>query len=385
MLRFKDIIIASQFFIIYFGLSVWFPFFNLYLKDLGFSGTQVGVIAGCFQGMLFFVVPVWGILSDRKGNRNMLQIALLFTIFILWGFQYVQTFWSIIALILVLGFFHHPLGPLVDTLAIIHIAKVHRFSFGSMRVWGSIGWAIGTVAMGRFLLNRELDLIFPAGALIYFFMLLTTFLIKEKREKSSGNRFAFNALKPVFGQKPILFFLLILFLFGIGVSPLFVFINLYFRDIGASNQIIGFVFALQAISEIPFFFLGHKFVKKFGSKNLLTAVIGFVVLRQLGYSLISNPKIALSLGIAQGLTFSLFWVSVTDLTQKLIPQQWRSTGHSLIWAFNIGGGVTIGNMTIGRLSDSIPMQKVMLLGAVFSLFVGGMTLLYFRKYKQSFI
>ena len=107
-----------------------------------------------------------------------------------------------------------------------------------------------------------------------------------------------------------------------------------------------------------------------------------MVLRLFAYSIISTPIIAAFAGIFHGLTFSLFWIAVIDIVQKLIPQEWRATGQSLIWAFHVGAGLTIGNMTIGRLSDFIPMQKVMFLGALSTVVVGCAIFIYFRAFKK---
>ena len=333
--------------------------------------------------MLFFVVPVWGILSDKKGNRPVLQFALFLSIILLWGFQYLSSFWAIISYIIFLAFFIHPNGTLLDSLAIAHLQQDHKHSFGAMRVWGSAGWAIGTIFMGRYLVSRDLHLIFPAASIALLLTFLTTFLVKtDKTDTHLYKKLKLNQIVTVFGKKHIYLFFILLLLYGISVSPTFIFINLYLHDIGASNQLIGIVFAIHALSEIPFFFYGRGIVNRFGSKNVLLAIIWILVIRLFAYSIISTPIIAAFAGIFHGLTFSLFWLAVIDVVHKLIPQEWRATGQSLIWAFHVGAGLTIGNMMIGRLSDFIPMQKVMLLGALSTVVVGCATFIYFRAFKK---
>ena len=382
MFNFKDIILSSLFFFFYLSLSAWLPFYNLYLKDIGFSGTQIGMVAALFQSSLFFVVPVWGMLSDRKGNRFVLQIALLMTSLVLYGTGYIPTFHLMLVYFFLLAFFHQPLASLCDSLALYYLHGHSRLSYGAFRVWGSPGWAVGTILLGRYLQTHDLKIIFTAGAGLYFITLLITLLFGKSDEyRGIKQDFSVRHIVSVFGEKRIIYFLLLLILCGIGVAPLYVFINLYFRDIGGSNQIIGLAFAVQALCEIPFFFYGRRLVARFGSPKILLFVMFVAVLRLFGYSQIGDPIIAVIVGCAQGITLSLFWVSVTDFMGGLIPKEWRSTGQSLIYAFHLGAGATIGNMSIGRLSDFFPMQQVMLMAGCYSTIVLFVMFLYFSRFK----
>ena len=381
MLKFKDILISFYFLIFYLSVSAWLPFYNIYLKDLGFSGTQVGIIAGVFQAASFFVIPIWGIFSDRKGVRSALFLALTMSTLLIFGFRFVHPFYAILGYMLVLALFHHPIGSMFDSLSIHNTQQGSRLSFGAMRVWGSVGWAIGSTIMGRYLIGHKLATIFPAASIFYLVTLLSLFALGSRDTKEHQERdFAFRHVVKVFGKKKIFLLLILLTLYGIGISPMYVFINLYYRDIGAGNNIIGIAFAVQAISEVPFFFYGRRLVARFGAAGLLSGVIFAAILRLLAYGFISNPVTAVAVGVAQGATLSLFWVSIVDYMHRLIPVSWRSTGQALIWAFHLGAGVTIGNVLIGRLSDLIPMQHVMILAAGFTLFVFALFIIYFRVY-----
>jgi len=381
LLKFKDMLVSFYFLIFYLSLSAWLPFYNLYLKDLGFSGTQVGIIAGVFQAASFFVIPVWGIFSDRKGVRAALYIAVSMSTLLIFGFRFVHPFYAILGYMLILAFFHHPIGSLFDSLSIHHTQQGSRLSYGAMRVWGSVGWAIGSTIMGRYLISHKLAAIFPAASIFYLITLLSIFALGSADTKEHQEHdFAFRHIAAVFGKKKIFFLLILLTLYGIGISPLYVFINLYYRDIGAGNNIIGIAFAVQAMSEIPFFLYGRRLVARFGTARLLTSVLVVAILRLLAYGFISDPRTAVLVGMAQGATLSLFWVGVIDYLHRLIPVSWRSTGQSLIWAFHLGAGVTIGNVVIGRLSDLIHMQHVMMLAAGFTLFVFALFIIYFKIY-----
>lgn len=354
----------------YIGLAAWYPFYNLYLKDLGFTGTQIGLLAGVYQAMLFFVVPVWGVISDRRGNRNVLLLTILISMLFIFGFRYVQSYHLMFFYLFAMAFFHHPMGTLSDSLAIHHIHLYERGTFGGMRIWGSLGWAFSSTVMGWYLLSHPSKHIFTAAGGIYVLLLAVTLFIRSDRvEPLQQSRFTLSEVRIIFGEKRILIFLFLLLFYGIAISPLYVFINLYFRDIGASNQVVGLAFASQAIAELPLFIYGHRFVRKFGAPRVLAGALIVAIFRMVAYSQISNPTLALLVSLAQGFSFSLFWVAVVDFVHALVPAKWRATAQSLIWAFHLGAGVTIGNVCIGRLSDLMHMQRVMLIGAGFAVLV----------------
>jgi MFS family permease len=380
---FPPIIIANVYFIYYLALSLWLPFFNIYLLDSGYTGGQVGIITGVFQSMLFFVVPIWGLLADRFGNRLAMHIALAGVVIMLWFLRLVPSYLLLVFYMMCFAFTQHPIGMLTDSMAITYVKHSQRVSFGQLRVWGSVSWAIGSVLMGRYLLTHDSSSIFRIAPLVYGLAWLILWLYKKpdgvERVRVS---FSLPELKAIFANKRIIIFLILLSFLGIGFAPLYIFINLYFRDIGASNQLIGLAFSLMAVSEVPMFFLAGHFIKRFGAAKVLLFAIAIGGIRLFLYGFISNPILAILLGLAQGLTFSLFWVVVVEIVHNLVPQQWRATAQSLIWAFHIGGGITVGNMTIGWLSDFLPMQKVMMMsGGMTMLVLVGMTV-YFYIFNQ---
>lgn len=378
------VIIANIYFFFYFALSMWLPFFNIYLLDSGYTGSQVGVITGIYQSMLFFVVPIWGLLADRFGNRLAMHIAIAGVTVMVWALRLVPSFYLLVFYMMSFAFVQHPIGMLTDSMAITYIKYAPRVSFGQLRVWGSVSWAIGSFLMGRYLLTHESATVFQIAPVFYVVVWFILWLYK-KPEGLQRVRVSFSLpeLKEIFANKRIILFLVLLSFLGIGFAPLYIFINLYFRDIGATNQLIGLGFSLMAASEVPMFFLAGSLVKRFGAPKVMLFAISVATVRLCLYGFISNPVLAVFLGLAQGFTFSLFWVVVVEIVHSLVPQQWRATAQSLIWAFHVGGGITVGNLSIGWLSDFLPMQKVMFLASGVTTFVLIAMIFYFRTFDNA--
>jgi PPP family 3-phenylpropionic acid transporter len=375
----KSYILGALFFLFYLGVSAWLPFYNIYLLDRGFSGSQVGIIAGVYQATLFFAVPVWGVLADRFGAKRVLLLLMLMAATLIFFLRLVSFYPLMILYMLLLASSQHPLGALLDSLAIGHLHQASSTTFGQLRVWGSLGWAVGTVLMGHYLVSHQTFVIFPIASVIYTVTWLVAWLYQKPGVKIlSYPKISLRQLRYAFGDSRIVWLLILLVFYGIVVAPLYIFINLYYRDIGANNQLIGLAFAIQALSEVPFYFLATRLVRRFGPAKVLLTAMTAAMLRMLVYALIADPKIAVAIGAVQGLHFSLFWVAVVEIMHNLVPPQWRSTAQALLWSFHLGGGVTIGNITIGHLSDLFPMRLVMLMASVCTLLVLIGVIRYFR-------
>jgi PPP family 3-phenylpropionic acid transporter len=170
-----------------------------------------------------------------------------------------------------------------------------------------------------------------------------------------------------------------MFLYGISISPLHLLINLYYTEIGAQNSLIGIAFLIQSGCEIPFFIFGAKMVKKTSAEFTLMLAMAVSLLRMVLYGFISNPSIAIFVGVLHGFTISFFLVGAVEYVQSHTPPHLRTTGQSLIWAFHFGAGLTVGYTVVGYLRDVVGMKHVMHIAALFSLMVLAITYIFFNR------
>jgi PPP family 3-phenylpropionic acid transporter len=193
----------------------------------------------------------------------------------------------------------------------------------------------------------------------------------------------FRSFGIFFRNKQMLLFLLIILFFGISIAPLMSFINLYYKDIGASSSFIGWVLFVQAIPEIPAYIVGTRIVKRIGAEKIILISMGVSLLRMVCYGLISVPEVAIFFSIFHCITIAFFLLGVVEYIQDRTPDHLRTTGQALIWAFHYGAGVTLGNISLGYLRGATGMLHAMQIHALLALLVTLLTLLFFRKAKSS--
>jgi len=380
-----DILIAVFYFFVYAGAASYLAFYNPFIEDeLNFNGVQIGIINGIYQGIMLVAVVTWGILADKKGLRFSLVISLISTAILVFFLQYFHQFNYLVLYMFLFAFFYHPNPPLIDTLAINHARNYESSAFGKYRLWGSLGWGTATLVVGSLISEAHISLIFYASAIAFFilFILVATF-VKTDPDRVKGSLINLKDFKVIFANRRLALFFLIIFVYGISITPLNYYINLYFKDIGASNTVVGYAFTVQAFTEIPFFFYADKIVKRFGARNAILVTIAVTVVRMILYSMASDPLLALPLGALHGFTLSIFLVAVVNYVHELVPAHWRATAQSLIWAFHFGAGVTVGNVLIGFLKDTTSMRDIMFWMAMAVVVVGFFFFLFFQKDKRN--
>jgi len=368
----------------YMGFSFWRVFYNVYLEDNGFSGAQIGALNAFMQAIVIFVIPVWGIVADKKGIRPTLKWLILAAASFILFLGTIKIFWILILYILILMVFHHPLGPLADGLAVQFTHKDSKHTYGGLRSWGSLGWAIASIIGGIVFTLVDVKYVFPVSAV---FFVATAYFLRTPKKRKTIYRPDFKPIEAnmVFKNHLLLFFIVILTLYGLACSSVNTYLNLYFKELGAKNNVIGLAYAIQAFSEVPFFFIGAKILKRIGPRRVILISIALMAIRLFLYGYISNVTIALLLGILQGKTLSFFVVGAVEFMHLLLPKGRHATAQTFIWGLYFGVGSTIGNLVIGFLKDLKGMMGVMTIFGYFALGLFLITFLYFylNRFKKT--
>jgi oligosaccharide:H+ symporter len=356
-LRRESVLLRALYFMYYGSSSSWFPFFNVYLQQLGLTGVQIGSLAGLRPMISVISQPLWGLVSDLWGRRRTLLLSTLLATLTILGFMWIKSFWLFAVWLLLYAFLANPVGPLIDSLVLDHLERRPAASYGPLRMWGAVGWAVMSFSVGRAIAGRDMRLIFCFAALLTFagfWVILCAF-----RRGEAGTSFAsrWRDLVPVLRNARLLTFLALIVLLQIGASCLFSFYSIYMTELGASSQLIGLAYGIQGISELPVYLLASAIIRRLGAARTIAITFFLSATRALLYSAISQPAWALAVQLMHG-TFSLFLVASVQYVNEQVPGQWRATGQSLFWAAYFGLGSILGNVGAGFLYDWLGVQRM---------------------------
>jgi PPP family 3-phenylpropionic acid transporter len=135
------------------GGGFLFPFINLFYTQQGLSGTEIGLLSTLGSLAALIAAPWWGRRSDATPHRRrLLQFGLLATSLCMLALSR-QTIFAWMALIVTLdALLSVGVPPLSDVVALT-VIRHGRAGFGSVRLWGSLGWAV-TALLGGWLIEQ---------------------------------------------------------------------------------------------------------------------------------------------------------------------------------------------------------------------------------------
>lgn len=365
-------LLSFEFVVIFMALGAMFPFFNLYLKDqLHWTGTQIGLVTSMGSVVVLVTQPFWGRLADATHKGRVLALALASSAVIAMLFPLVSGF----ALFTALRMAHAvAFGPVISLYDGIVLDKLNDDSeaYGKYRLWGSLGFALAAMIMGRVYEQISFTWMFAVFSLLSVLGCVTALRIHIPLGSIHGNQ------EPVRVRQVLTNPSLLLLLAGVFITMTANmagenFLALYIDAMGAPASLTGYAWTLTALVEIPMFLLAPWFINWLGRKNVLVLSTTLFGLKLLLNGLLIHRGVVLFLQVVHGAAFALFQTSAVLMVDALIPKQLRATGQAVLGtvAWSLTG--IVGSAVFGGLIDALGIFRSFqlggYLGVVGSLFI----------------
>ncbi|AZK48017.1 MFS transporter [Paenibacillus lentus] len=302
-------------------------YFPLFYADLGFSRTQIGYIYAVGPMISLISNLLWSYASDRYRTIKKILFILLTGQLLMSFFLSTSTQFSVIMLIITLYYsFFYPVLPLTDSIA-ISTANRHNKNFLSIRIFGSIGFAVFALLIG-YVLSKIPSIstmgvaMTLAGTALFF-----TFFIKD--QATSVSKVNFSGVLSILKQKELLWFLGCVFCLALGMRMNDAFLSITLHDLGAGEDLIGWAMLLSAFSEIPIFLLLTRYGGKFKELPLLLFASLMFALRFMLVGISDSATGVLLIQMMHGVSFGIFYVTAIRMLSRLIPSQFQATGLAL--------------------------------------------------------
>lgn len=316
-------------------MAVLVSYLPLYLGNIGFTPIQIGFLISIGPVISIFANPVWGFWSDRLQNdRLILLILLIGNLFISLFVFGIDAFFPLTFVILLFYFFQTAIFPISTNLILFAVDKTNR-SFGSYRLWGSLGFAIVAVTLGPIVQWMGIGQI---GWLYGMFMVVTIiFCISIPKEGKASTPISFRDLKKIYINRYFNVFLLLTVLVSIPNMMNYTFISLYIDEMGGSEIFVGWAFFIAAIGEVPVFLLLDRYLKT-TSKAMIGILAATCLLFSVRWFLMGLAGTPLFIAVVQFLhciTFGVYFYTGTKLSAHLVPVQYRASGqvaYAIAWS-----------------------------------------------------
>lgn len=355
-------------------LAVLAPFLPLYFANLGYSSSQIGFLMMIGPFVASMIQPFWGYLSDRLQTvkKIMFWLWILAIISSIALFNSGGSYALTLCFVLAVYFFYQPSMPLLDSIS-VQSAERRGSSYGSLRLFGSMGYTVVSLSGGLLLAAlggiTKLPYLFWAAWVVPLILLL--FLRDEPTE---GEGMTLKALKELFTNKSFLWFLFLVFVISVPHRMNDVMLGLYMKELGASDAMVGWAWALAAGVEIPVFALLGRYLNRI-HEYVLIGIVGLLyTLRWLMYYVSDDPWVLLALQAGAAITFAVFWIVSMHYVARILPPQLGATGFSLLSMVYLGLAGMTGGVIGGRLTDLFGGASMYLFATIVS-FIGGILFL----------
>ncbi|KAL7540150.1 hypothetical protein ACHAXR_009908 [Thalassiosira sp. AJA248-18] len=137
----------------YASLGALLPYLPVYFHSLGHPGSSIGLLGAVKPLTTFLAAPLWGILSDRSNNHvSTLQFTFVSSLI----FQLLVGMYSSLNYLIVTVFaaalLNAPVKSLIDSIVMSKLtSEEDRHQFGRMRLWGQLGFGVGSSLVGSLL------------------------------------------------------------------------------------------------------------------------------------------------------------------------------------------------------------------------------------------
>ena len=347
------------------GGGFLFPFINLFYTQQGLSGTQIGLLSTLASLAALIAAPWWGRRSDVTSHpRRLLQFGLLATALCMLALSQ-QTIFASMALIVTLdAALSINVAPLSDVVALAVIKG--KAGFGSVRLWGSLGWAVAALLGGWLIEQTGLFTMFAGYAISAGVSIALAAILQlprwgqpqpDRTEAASTHswRATFAAL---WRDRTLLGLALALSILWFSLNGFHQFEPVFLAQLGAGETVIGLASTIGALVELPAMLWVDRLGRRTSSGRLLR--MSFLLYLAVALSVVIVPVIPVILfsHVIGGVAYSFFAVASVLFIGEASPRGQVTTMMAIFtvtlpalirmisgpvsgWVFNVRGAYAL--------------------------------------------
>jgi len=354
------------FYFCYYGaVGVLLPYFAPYLRGLGFTGAEIGLVQMISPLVAAPVALGWSAVADRLGNpARLLAAASLWAAAAVLLLPFARTPLTVAAVLLLHALGDRAVIPLVDSVTLEWVRAVPRHAYARIRLFGSIGYIAAAQGLGLLLAlrgDRPADLLVPVSiaALVAGYALVARRLPSPPLH---GPRASVGELATLLQDPRLLLFLFACAIHWASCAPFHLLFGVLVRDAGLPSTITGLAMAVAVGAEVGALLLFPQIQARLGLRGCLALAFIASAVR---WALTARAEGAAALVATQALhalTFGVFWGAAVNTMAEAVPPRLRVTGQALFSAIVFGGGNAVGYWLAGagydRLGGAPPLFRV---------------------------
>lgn len=332
------------------GLSggMLIPYLSLLLKHNGFQSGTVGMVMSIGTAFAILTQPIWGFIVDKFQFTRMTLamsafipgvLAVLFDIPWLWMAVLTNVLWNMFA---------SPQAPIADSYAVVTAARTGA-SYGSVRMFSSLGFAIGSLISGEYIAHLPITSLFIPYTVIAVLGGAIAFLFPKDDVPFAGSVSIREGVVSLFHNRQFVLFLVGGFLVSQTLTAFNTYFALTFQAMGGSLALTGVAFLLASGTNVPAMLIARAVTNKLGREQTLLLSAVAYVLRWLLQALVPIPWFSIVIQVLHGVSFGFYYIAAVDFVSKSANREMQATAQSIFGVICSGLAGIVGNLLNGFL------------------------------------
>ena len=338
----------SGFYLFYFALlGATAPFLGLYFAHLGFSPARIGELVAIPMLMRCIAPNLWGWLGDYSGRRLLIvRLGAVCTLLSL-SLIFVSQSYAWLALVMALhAFFWHAVLPQFEVITLAHLRE-RSARYAQIRLWGSIGFILSVVGLGKAFDLLSLDIYPWALLLIITGIALSSFWVPDAQPLASSQSSNQGGFLRQLKQPGVLAFYLCVALMQLSHGPYYTFLSIHLEHLGYSRGLIGMLWALGVVAEVLVFMAMARLLQRFSLRQVLIASFAIAALRWVLMGFFADHlSVLLFAQVLHAATFGSFHAASIAFVQRSFGARQQGQGQAL-YASLAGIGGALGALYAG--------------------------------------
>ena len=366
----EHISFIGAFFFSLFAIGCINPLIGQYLDCLQYSGFQIGIITSFATAFGAISAPLWSALYEKRNNEKIMLLIYWLAAISMFLLIFVQKFHFFLFLYTLAFSLEAPIRPLNDA----RLLK-SKYVFGDIRLWGSVGFAVGS-----FFASQAVSL---TGFKSIFFLYTLSLTISglSLRNVIQHNQLLLlkrdDVIHSIKNKSSIISIAknkqyLILLMSAFFINGTCIANNTYFgflyHDSGGSISGLGITFLLMVASEAPWMYFIEKLLKRFSIEQLILCAMIISCCRFYFYSMGVSHIWLSGTFFLPGIVNGFLWVLFAKYIAKLIDSEILDSAVAIYTAIASSISTIACQFLAGIILDKYGSSQVYFMFAILNIF-----------------
>lgn len=316
---------------------------TLLLQGSGFSSAEVGSIMAAFAAIGIIAPPIWGYIADRirSASKTFILVfgiqAVVIASLPLFGGLKLGGFVLLALAMPLSNFVRNCSQNLLDAWTMQNTTRT-GVPFGSVRLFGSLGWTVSCVGMSVLASMTDVSIAFYLAGIFSVivcamamrlnrrFPSQDTTDVMEKAVENAKKLNPFRLFKNYYFVVLLGYVLLSQMMFNCTTT----FMPYLLEHLEIDANFTGTVMGLRSLTEVPFLLLGGILLRRIELPKLMAGVGVLLAIEQICYNFVSTPITVILVVLIGGLASGLYFSTTIEYAFRLAPSGLASSAQTFL-------------------------------------------------------